>query len=163
MATIVSQVDPNDIDEVEQRAEQAGYTITTKKVYQSQANCAQAFSNMHFPIHNVYGGNRRTIFAKFQSSPNYVAQQRLDGAGKIMHYSTLAGIRTRHGLTITNTDDYAKGWATVTPPADSDARLPLSSMNTRGFDICDICMVSDEQITVDDGESINDFYLSNLV
>lgn len=54
-----------------------------------------------------------------------------NGAGKIVHYSTLEAIRTIHGKVYNNTECYAKGWAHCSPPKAPNDRLPLTHFTSK--------------------------------
>lgn len=70
----------------------------------------------------------------YTSTRNFRGKQYPDGHGELIHYATLAAVRTLNQLVLTNSEDYARGWATVTYPHKSACpnnrthHLPLSTM-----------------------------------
>jgi hypothetical protein len=70
-------------------------------------------------------GTVRTV-----SEKNFYAVQFPDGSGVMVHYDTIAAVRTRHGVVLKNRQDFANGRARVTPPSrdERDASVPLSGL-----------------------------------
>lgn len=114
----------------EQIVEDAGFIPTKKQVYESQQKVMKAWLRMEWPTH--VGNSDTTEIVT--GTRNYSARQYLDGSGVIHHYGTIAAIRTKNGLVIGNSEDWAQGFATVTQPwgKDRDATLPLTSVRSMG-------------------------------
>jgi len=87
------------------------YVRSNKKAYGSQSECAEAWADRQFPTHNMDvdmdrgSGAGATIY----SSENFRGEQYSDGTGKLVHYSTIADIRTVHDRIIRNSQDFGAG------------------------------------------------------
>lgn len=110
------------------------YTRTKRASYGSQQECADAWADDQYPVHND---------GVLYSSPNFRGVQRDDGSGRLRHYRTREAIRTRNGLIINNHQCWADGFAHCSPPSDPDAVLPLSAIETiadhnQSYEIADV-------------------------
>lgn len=99
----------------------------------TQREVANRWARGELPVHEVKGD----IHAELRTTTgNYKAFQYPDGTGRTQHYAVTNAIRTRHGEFLLNSQDYAKGWATLTYPSadvtgprstlDLSARVPFS-------------------------------------
>lgn len=104
------------------------YEITNRSVG-TQQEVANWWAEGKLPIHKDC--KLRT------STGNLVGQQHKDGSGILVHYITIAAVRTMNQHILCNTQDYAKGWAKCTYPDTSHCPhgkkywLPLSSMDRK--------------------------------
>jgi hypothetical protein len=128
------------------------YTLTNRKSFNSQRDCMTAWEDMQFPTHSVdYDDHGHGLTAWLYSDPdNFSAYQHADGTGRVVHYSTLAAIRTRNGTVLNNSQDHANGFARVTPAQDAAASIPLTTIKESGvlpddMDIYDITAVHKTQ------------------
>lgn len=89
-----------------------------------------------------------------ESEKNYRAVQYLDGAGRVEHYDRTAAVRSRYGVVLSNSQDFAKGRARCTWPSsdEKDAHLPLSgvmsALDDRPESVYDVTSVevADEEV-----------------
>lgn len=103
------------------------YTPTTKTVG-TQREVTNWWCAMKVPVKTIEGR-----IAEFRSQTgNFRGTQYAEGHGKLKHYRTLEAIRTRNGLTITNSECFARGWAHCSPPRANqrDGSFPLTSLST---------------------------------
>jgi hypothetical protein len=129
------------------------YEIDTRACHGSQAEVCDAWEAMKFPKHNfgtvddvrgahlyswssttaprMRGGwlRRGDVDRSGDSTINYEAVQHPDGHGCIMHYSTLAAVRTKTGMVLVNEQDFGTGFAYVTRPDEFDHEVPLSGIS----------------------------------
>jgi hypothetical protein len=115
------------------------YDRDTRACYDSQADVADAWDDLKFPTHRIsrmsddshaallYTNSSFRTRDGWETEVNYSAHQYADGRGRIEHYGTTCAIRTRNGLVLANSQDYALGRARLTYP-EYDEMLPLSSM-----------------------------------
>ena len=108
------------------------YTLTSRKSFNSQADCMAAWENMEFPTHNLSYDRTHGVVAELYSSENFRAYQHPDGTGRVEHYSTDAAIRTRAGTVFNNSQDYGTGFATLTPAQDAVGSVPLDTIESAG-------------------------------
>jgi len=128
----------------------ADYELTQRKSFSSQADCMTAWEEQKFPTHNLQHDATHGVMAVSYSSENFRAYAHADGTGHVMHYDTLAAIRTRNGTVVNNQQDHATGFARVTRADDAAGRIPLSTIQDSGvlpdeLDIYDITGVHTAQ------------------
>lgn len=124
------------------------YEEDTRACHNSQAGVCDAWEAQKFPSHNIdtvegltgahlytwsSSSQGRGRFGRFrggstESTINYQAVQHPNGHGVIQHYSTIAAVRTKTGLTLVNEQDFGGGFAHVTRPDEWDHELPLSGV-----------------------------------
>lgn len=102
------------------------YEVSGKAVYSSQTEVAKAWRNLQFPAHEM---SRENSILR-NGSESLTGRQNVDGSGKLMHYRTVAAIRTHNGLVINNDEDWAVGrYAYVSPAPRAHGELPLTSLD----------------------------------
>lgn len=145
------------------------YEHSTKAVG-TQQWVANAWAEGKLPTHDTLRTSRG----------NQRGYQYPDGRGRLVHYSTLAAVRTLNQLVITNSQDYSKGNAKVDHPSYTHCpkgryTLPLTQMDAFGTDcpnwkhIRDVVVGDHEdadgydrlvvfRVPEDDGEKYDYFY-----
>lgn len=122
------QNDTTDTIEVENGNEYpADLYEESSKAVGTQQWVADNWAQMKLPLHT--NGVLRT------SSRNFKGYQNPDGSGRLKHYRTIEGIRTKSELVISNTECYARGFAHCSMPqakfCKSKTALPLTALMSR--------------------------------
>lgn len=108
------------------------YHEVSRSVYSSQQQVADEWANGALPTTSA-NGSACTLTT---GTGNFTGYQYPDGHGVIKHYSTIECYRTKHGIHITNTECWSKGWArcttpsTTTVPSGRRYSLPLTTLAT---------------------------------
>lgn len=116
MSTTAPQADGNELAQ-DADVPHARYTKTSRAVYNSQQQVADAWADGKYPTHTN---------GRLRSSGNFEAIHNDDGSGKLMHYRTREAIRTTNGLVLSNEQCWAAGSAHCSPPRYTDGSVPVS-------------------------------------
>jgi len=125
---------PQDRPGVEFRCSECGHTSQTVDPNSWRSGEKDARCNVDNHIQDAHDGDahlrRVEGHRTTESEKNFYAVQFVDGSGKLVHYDTVAGIRSKHGVVLRNRQDFANGRARVTPPSKEarDAYIPLSGL-----------------------------------
>lgn len=106
------------------------YTRTSKRVLGRQQQVADEWARGKLPLDApTYTGGKPTLVS---SSGNFSGEQRPDGSGRLIHYSTTQAIRTVGQKIICNTECWSKGFAKCNTPSTGigvrTTSLPLSQI-----------------------------------
>lgn len=115
------------------------YHKTSRSVYNSQQEVADAWAEGAFPVKN-YNPENGDKAVELDCSANFRGVQQADGHGQLYHYRTLEAIRTRNGLIINNQQCWSRGFAHCSTPRNVDHALPVDAIRN---------MLRDHNVTAD--------------